>query len=115
MRFERPWSARLSGRARCSEEFFIMRKVAARAPGKSPGKGGRLHQPKAANEIRVVLYSPGIAGLGHMRRNLLLGQALACSRLRTVTLLVAEARQACAFAMPSGMDCLTLPALQKQP
>src|SRR5262249_49639436 len=32
-----------------------------------------------------------------------------------VILMIAEARQACAFAMPSGMDCLSLRALRKLP
>jgi predicted glycosyltransferase len=64
---------------------------------------------------RVALYSPGIAGLGHMRRNMLIGQVLASPPINATTLLIAEARQACAFALPSGMDCLALPALQKQP
>ena len=68
-----------------------------------------------AAKARVALYSPGIAGLGHMRRNLLIGQAIASSQLGVITLMVAEARQACAFAMPPGMDCVTLPALRKQP
>jgi predicted glycosyltransferase len=64
---------------------------------------------------RVALYSPGIAGLGHMRRNLLIGQTLSGSPPGAVILMVAEARQACAFAMPPGMDCVTLPALRKLP
>jgi predicted glycosyltransferase len=56
-----------------------------------------------------------MVGLGHMRRNLLIAQSLARSRLRSVNLLVAESREATAFvnAMPPGTDCLTLPALRK--
>jgi predicted glycosyltransferase len=61
------------------------------------------------------LYSPGIAGLGHMRRNLLIGQALVRSFPNAVILMLAEARQACVFAMPPRMDCLSLPALRKLP
>ena len=64
---------------------------------------------------RVVLYSPGMVGLGHLRRNLLIAQTLACSRLQAITLMIAEAREACAYPMPHGMDCLTLPALRKEP
>jgi predicted glycosyltransferase len=67
------------------------------------------------NSPRVALYSPGIAGLGHMRRNMLIGQVLTSLPINATTLLIAEARQACAFALPPGMDCLALPALQKQP
>jgi predicted glycosyltransferase len=78
-------------------------------------RGTDLEATWRGAKARVALYSPGIAGLGHMRRNLLIGQAIASSQLGVVTLMVAEARQACAFALPPGMDCVTLPALQKQP
>jgi predicted glycosyltransferase len=66
-------------------------------------------------QLRIALYSPGIAGLGHMRRNLLIGQTLVRSSPGAVILMIAEARQACAFAMPARMDCLSLPALRKLP
>jgi predicted glycosyltransferase len=62
---------------------------------------------------RVVLYSPGMVGLGHMRRNLLIAQALAEGPEPAVILLIAEGREASAFALPPGVDCLTLPALRK--
>lgn len=62
---------------------------------------------------RIALYSPGMVGLGHMRRNLLIAQALSAGAAPAATLLLAEAREASAFAMPPGVDCLTLPALRK--
>lgn len=62
---------------------------------------------------RIALYSPGMVGLGHVRRNLLIAQALASSSAPSVILLLAEAREASAFATPPGVDCLTLPALRK--
>src|SRR5437667_1422931 len=67
------------------------------------------------NRPRIALYSSGMVGLGHMRRNLLIAQSLARSRLRSANLLVAESREATAFvnAMPPRTDCLTLPALRK--
>src|SRR5438270_7175928 len=67
--------------------------------------------------IRIALYSPGIVGLGHLRRNLLISQVLADSSLQSVNLMVTEAREAAAFvnSMPPGMDCLTLPGLSKSP
>jgi predicted glycosyltransferase len=52
-------------------------------------------------------------GLGHLRRNLLVANALVCSPLRAIPLLIAGVREATAFAMPPGTDCLTLPALRK--
>ena len=48
-----------------------------------------------------------------MRRSLLIAQTLAYPPSELVILMVAEARQAGAFAMPPGMDCLILPALRK--
>ncbi len=66
-------------------------------------------------KIRVALYSPGIVGLGHLRRNLVISQVLAESKLQSVNLMITEAREASAFvnALPPGMDCLTLPGLSK--
>ena len=65
--------------------------------------------------IHIALYSPGIVGLGHLRRNLLLSQVLAESDLHSVNLMVTEAREASAFinAMPAGVDFITLPGLSK--
>src|SRR5215212_11724082 len=62
---------------------------------------------------RIAMYSPGIVGLGHMRRHLLIAQALASSPMELVILMIAEARQAGAFAMTPGLDCLILPALRE--
>lgn len=81
-----------------------------RASEKPAGPTGEA----AARQWRVALYSHDTMGLGHVRRNLLIAQALARAPVRAVTLLVAGAREASALAMPSGMDCLTLPALRKQ-
>src|SRR5437899_3428450 len=68
-----------------------------------------------SRKTRIALYSPGIVGLGHLRRNLLIAQVLAESELRSVNLMVTEAREASAFVncMPAGVDCLTLPGLSK--
>lgn len=62
---------------------------------------------------RIALYSPGMIGLGHMRRNLLVAQVLAASPLKPNVLMIAEAREASAFPLPPGVDLLTLPALRK--
>lgn len=48
-----------------------------------------------------------------MRRNLLIAQAIAGSALAPAVLLICEARQVSSFAIPAGVDCLTLPALRK--
>ncbi len=69
----------------------------------------------APRKIRIAFYSPGIVGLGHLRRNLLISQALAESELRSINLMVTEAREASMFinSMPAGVDCITLPGLSK--
>lgn len=71
--------------------------------------------PNPPRRTRIAFYSPGIVGLGHLRRNLLLAQTLAESEINSVNLLVTEAREASAFVncMPSGMDVLTLPGLSR--
>jgi predicted glycosyltransferase len=54
-----------------------------------------------------------MVGIGHMRRNLRIAQALAASHLEAVILMIAEAREANVLDLPPGADCLTLPALRK--
>src|SRR5262249_24819368 len=56
-------------------------------------------------------------GIGHMRRNLLIAQALARNASEgnePLILLVSGGREVCAFGLPAGTDCLTLPALAKE-
>src|SRR6266545_2606828 len=62
---------------------------------------------------RVALYSHDTMGLGHMRRNLLLAQALKHSRLRAVVLMIAGAREASLLTTAAGVDCVALPSLRK--
>ena len=63
---------------------------------------------------RIALYSPGMVGIGHMRRNVRIAQALAAPPLEAVILMIAEAREANVMNLPPGADCLTLPALRKE-
>ncbi len=65
-------------------------------------------------KCRVAMYSPGMVGFGHIRRNASIAQALRCSSLQPVIIMVAEARQAAALPMPQGVDSVTLPALRKE-
>lgn len=65
--------------------------------------------------VHVVLYSHDTMGLGHMRRNLLIAQALSGGGKEAAVLVVCGSVQASAFAIPPGIDCLTLPALRKSP
>lgn len=62
---------------------------------------------------RIALYSHDTMGVGHVRRNLLIAQMLARPPLSATVLLIAGAREASAFLMPPGVDCVTLPSLYK--
>jgi predicted glycosyltransferase len=79
----------------------------------TPATNGIFHDVSRSRKWRIALYSSGVVGLGHLRRNLLIGQSLAASGPGPVVLMVAEAWHAASFTMPPGMDCLTLPALRK--
>jgi predicted glycosyltransferase len=80
-------------------------------PRPSPGRGG--NRERAVRNRRVALYSHDTMGIGHMRRNLLIAQALAHGPQPVSILLVAGAREVGAFGLPPGVDCLTLPSLFK--
>jgi predicted glycosyltransferase len=67
----------------------------------------------SAPAMRVALYSHDTMGLGHMRRNLLIAQSLTRSMPNATVLMIAGAKEANAFAFPSGVDCLTLPSIAK--
>ncbi|WP_095588470.1 glycosyltransferase family protein [Actibacterium ureilyticum] len=71
--------------------------------------GGRRAAP-----MRIMLYSHDTLGYGHLRRNLLLAAALSEITPRPEILLIGGMREAGAFTMPAGVDCVTLPAYAKQ-
>lgn len=62
---------------------------------------------------RIALYSPGMVGLGHMRRNLLLVRRFAARYPAGCFLMITEAREAGIFDYPENVDCISLPALRK--
>jgi len=64
---------------------------------------------------RIALYSHDTLGLGHMRRNLLLAQALTASPLQPVTLSLVGKPEACRFPLPARGERVVLPALRKRP
>jgi predicted glycosyltransferase len=72
-----------------------------------------LPKPIKSRQYRVALYSHDTMGLGHMRRNLLLAQALQHSPLRAVVLMIAGAREASLVTSAAGVDCVALPSLWK--
>jgi predicted glycosyltransferase len=67
-----------------------------------------------SRKLRIALYSHDTMGLGHKRRNLLITQTLGSSALDADILMISGMSEANNFAMPTGIDCLTLPALYKK-
>jgi predicted glycosyltransferase len=53
-------------------------------------------------------------GLGHIRRNLLIAQALAYSHLEVDILVLTGAREFGSFHLPPDIDCIVLPSLYKE-
>lgn len=64
---------------------------------------------------RIALYSHDTMGVGHFRRNLLLAQAFAAPPLAASVLMLSGLREAGRFAIPEGVDVLTLPGWRKLP
>ena len=75
---------------------------------------GRARTAASAHP-RVAMYSQGMVGFGHIRRNASIAQALRSSTLQPVIVMIAEAWQAGALPLPAGVDCVTLPALRRNP
>src|SRR6266849_4865491 len=85
----------------------------AAASGQPAAAAGNEQEEISFRRWRIALYSNDAMGLGHVRRNLLIAQALAASLVEPAILIMAGTRQATAFAMPPGVDCLTFPALRR--
>ena len=62
---------------------------------------------------RIAFYSHDTMGLGHVRRNLLLAEAVTRHDPSTTALLISGVHIGAAFGMPPNVDCITLPALAK--
>jgi predicted glycosyltransferase len=62
---------------------------------------------------RIVLYSHDTLGYGHLRRNMLLAAAMKHCAGTPDILMIAGMREAGAFALPAGVDCISLPAYAK--
>jgi len=80
-------------------------------PGR-PRRDSRPTQPPAPP--RVAMYSQGMVGFGHIRRNASIAHALRGSALQPAIMMIAEAWQAGALLLPEGVDCVTLPALRRE-
>ena len=62
---------------------------------------------------RIALYSHDTMGLGHVRRQLVVAQTLSGLRPAPAILMICCAKEAAAFALPPGLDCLALPSIGK--
>jgi predicted glycosyltransferase len=60
----------------------------------------------------MAFYSHDTMGLGHIRRNLAIARSLLGAHVGTALLLTGT-REATAFALPPGCECLSLPSLMK--
>lgn len=74
-----------------------------------------MYLHRAPKQLRIALYSHDTQGLGHIRRNVAIAEALAAGLDQPAILLITGAPVAGAFELPPGTDCLTLPALGKNP
>jgi len=90
---------------------------AVRAPvvRAAPPPERRTLSAEQALRPRVAMYSQGMVGFGHIRRNASIAQALRTAPPSPAIVLIAEAWQAGALPMPEGVDCVTLPALRREP
>ena len=92
------------------------RSTAASSPPRvRPGRPRPSRPTQAPSAPRVALYSQGMVGFGHIRRNASIAQALRASDLQPAIMMIAEAWQAGALLLPEGVDCVTLPALRREP
>ena len=123
MKAHLPWKVRQgAGWRKSSTTYLALRELANPAAQRHdtvlvlPPQARAVHDrpPSPPKQPpRIALYSHDAMGLGHMRRNLLIAQALAGTGLRANVLVIAGAGEATAFGLPDGVDCLTLPALRK--
>src|SRR5947207_14295859 len=88
--------------------------VAADVPNEAGSKTASKAPVHSRQAPRIALYSEGMMGFGHIRRNASIAQALRRSALQPAIVMIAEAWQAGALLMPAGIDCVTLPALRKE-
>lgn len=72
-----------------------------------------MYLHRTPKQLRIALYSHDTQGLGHIRRNVAIAEALAAGLEQPAILLISGAQVAGAYDLPPGTDCLTVPALGK--
>src|SRR5256714_10585429 len=97
------------------DDIGLRSRAATSPPRVRPGRPRRDSRPtQAPSPPRVAMYSQGMVGFGHIRRNASIAHALRGSALQPGIVLIAEARQAGALLLPEGAGCGPLPALPRQ-
>src|SRR5437773_7892134 len=97
------------------DDIRLRSRAATSPPRVRPGRPRRDSRPtQAPSPPRVAMYSQGMVGFGHIRRNASIAHALRASELQPAIVMIAEAWQAGALLLPEGVDCVTLPALRKE-
>src|SRR5207248_922133 len=98
------------------DDIRLRSRAATSPPRVRPGRPRRDSRPtQPPSPPRVAMYSQGMVGFGHIRRNASIAQALRASELQPAIVMIAEAWQAGALLLPEGVDCVTLPALRREP
>ena len=80
---------------------------------RDPSQGRLRVDRQPTRRLRVALYSHDAMGVGHVRRNLLIAQNLNMDPHRANTLMICGVHEATAFCGGHGVDCLTIPSLEK--
>ena len=75
---------------------------------------GNISQDSKPHSVQIAFYSHDTMGLGHSRRNQLLAQTLANSRLQANILMIAGVTRQDFLSMSPNIDYLTLPSLYKE-
>lgn len=71
------------------------------------------HRHKASRSLRFFLYSHDGLGLGHMRRNLAIAEALTTMAPDSAILMATGASHTAQFALPEHVDYVKLPEIRK--
>ena len=97
------------------DDIRLRSRAATSPPRIRPGRPRRDSRPtQRPAPPRVAMYSQGMVGFGHIRRNASIAHALRASALQPAIMMIAEAWQAGALLLPEGVDCVTLPALRRE-
>jgi predicted glycosyltransferase len=73
-----------------------------------------MKSSSSSQNLRIAFYSHDTMGLGHVRRNLLIAQAISKSHFEPDILLMTGVTEAARFSKPTGVEYVVLPSLYKE-